>query len=201
MQNRIKLVSDFDDYYDLGFCEDGIEYRRLLSERQGRGKLLTFLKSHGYPVIEFGQVSNMVDKAEKLVVYLNNGHGPSSKIVCNSSDAFMAYRNYLCTVYSEGTNGFSMKVVQVGSRRFRVMMQNESGRLEHGKVKSIEELPKELNKSINIPIFSIDYIPFGASLVATDFNEVQNLKDIGLDSILTPDDVLREVEIACNRII
>lgn len=198
MPASIKLVSDFTDYYDSAFRPDGtLEYRRLQSECMSKGKALDWLKLHNIPTLETKPVREFSRFDSKIVVYTDTKlHMGKGKIICSYQEAIDNYPNYLGAPYIEGTDGLTLKFLQIGSRRFRIMFKNPKYdfELNSGGITSIEELRPEYNYSISIPIFSIDYIPRNNSMIAVDFNEVQPLYYLGIDKFLTPGDVRNEVE-------
>ena len=197
MGDLLKLSSDFTDYYDGYFNEYGMEYRRVKSDAMPRGRALKYLESLGYNVISLSQISIIQGNPSKVVVYTDlYGHYGKGKIVCSYGEALDSYSNYLGAPYIEGTNGVSIKVIQVGSRRFRLLMRNTNYKSElcHGAVLSIEEMSQEFNDLIRLPVFSVDYIPYNDAMLVIDFNETQELKSLGFESIMSPSEVVSEIK-------
>ena len=46
---------------------------------------------------------------------------------------------------------------------------------------------------IGLPIFSIDYIIDKGIMIATDFSEVENLKELGVEKIITAEEIVEEI--------
>lgn len=194
----IALKSDFVDYYDSAFeranIASNMTYNRILCDSMSKGRSLRWLREHGIPTIEAKPVSSIFLNHNKLVIYTDpKKHGGEGKILCSSVEAYNMYGNYLSSGYIEGTNGMTLKLVQVGSRRFRVMLRYKEESLSEYSIESIDELPRELNYIVGIPIFSIDYIPVNQEVIAVDFNEVQKLGNLGFNKIMPPNQVVDEV--------
>lgn len=202
MEKLLRIESDFSDYYDSIIGNGNILYKRFRTSGASRVKALKMLRANGFNTIDITTASNISREFKRVVVYTNpNGHGGKGKTIYNLDTALSSYSNYLCSPYIEDTKEYSMKFVQIGTRRFRVMMYNPnlSKPFEHGIVTDIEELPSDFNYLIKLPIFSIDYIPFKDIMIVTDFNEVQNLERLGFDKLLSPKEVALEIYKAFNQ--
>lgn len=197
----IRLESDFSDYYDYTCSDTGsILYRRYRNTGMSRGEELNQLKKLGIRTIGFGPISNFSPLINnKLVVYTNPTlHNFDGKMVVDYRDAASQYTNYLMAEFLEKSGGYTVKYLQVGERRFQIMFHNPNykDRLVEGSPVKVEELPKQYNRAIGLPIFSIDYISDGAEMIAVDFNTVQSLQSIGFDKVIPAAEVAREVECA-----
>lgn len=201
----IALKSTFSDYYDIAAKSDSeIVYNRV---RQGKGRAaqLNYLKGLGIKTVDFGPLTKFNPDSGKLVVYTNTlSHDFQGKKICTYSEAAIQYPNYLMAQFLDVYNGYTIKYLQVGERRFRVMLQNKDylTRLVEGSVLAIEELDRQFNYAVALPIYSIDYISNGTEMVAIDFNEVQNLGNIGFNRVMGPVEVTTEIEkalIAYNK--
>lgn len=195
MSNNIGLESDFKDFYDNLFNDkSSFKYKRNLSDSMPKGKALKTLKSFGTPTIEIKPVSQFNRYDSKLVVYTDPKlHLGMGKQVCSWHEAMLNYSNCLASLYLDETDGVSLKFLQLGSRRFRIMMKGEKDSLLPGVVTSIEELEQGYNYVIPIPIFSIDYISNGNEMVAIDYNEVQELSSLGIEKIITEAEVVEQI--------
>lgn len=191
----VKITSDFSDYYDY-LSNDGssIVYDRKEKDRQSRGKDLAFLRSLGIRTIEIKQPKDWIGSGEQLVVYKNPRlHHGEGKIITSIDDALLMYGNYPATLLLKPDDGLTCKYLQLGKRRFTMYFQSKEP-LKIGELISINETSLQFNESIKFPIFSIDYLMVGGQMLATDFNTVENLKEIGLDKYLKPEEVLIEIE-------
>ena len=57
----------------------------------------------------------------------------------------------------------------------------------------MEEIRGEYSNWNKNPIYSIDYIPTKNGLMATDYNYVENLGNLGIDQIMSSKDVYNEI--------
>lgn len=201
----IKIESNFKDYYDkLGTDLNPIAvYNRHRSE-EARGSLLGQLRNMGIKTIELKAARDCDNTVKKLVVYTNPRlHESKGKRIVRLDEARLMFSNNLASKYYEEANGVTLKFLQVGARRFRVTLKSDGQSLQEGNVTDIVELASELNFCIMHPIFSIDYITTGKEMIAIDFNKVQQLDKIGMESVLSPGEVITEIKrsiMAYNKI-
>lgn len=201
-----RLNSDFTDYYDE--CLDTnstIVYNRFRNQGMSRGEALNYLRNNGIKTVKFGAFTNFGTDTSKFVVYTNPSlHNFSGKRIQTFDEVAIQYANYMVSEFLDKYGGYTVKYLQVGERRFRIMFFNPEYRekLIEGSMVAIEELPKQYNYAIGLPIYSIDYISNGAEMVAIDFNEVQRLDTIGINNLISAENVAMEVRnalIAYNK--
>lgn len=200
----VKLDSDFVDYYDNFFNDSGpLVYHRRMGNSLPRGVALEKLRAKGVPIIPLGAVNQFPRTARNLVVYTDQkAHQGQGKKILDWNEANIMYPNTLASQYVEDTGGLYLKHLQVGSRRFNLTMQNPyNGTACHpGFIVNLQELEPGYNFVMALPIFSIDYIPFNGVMTAVDFNEVQNLYELGFERVMTPSDVVKEIESAIKAL-
>lgn len=194
----IRLETDFNDYYDTECNQNSnIVYVRLQADKKSRGEELNELRRFGIKTIQFGPLSKfspLVNK--KLVVYTNPMlHNFEGKRIVGFDEAASQYGNCLMAEFLDKSGGYTIKYLQIGQRRFNLMFYNPDymDKLVEGSLVKIEELPKQYNYAIGVPIFSIDYISNGVEMIAVDFNTTQSLISIGLDKVIPASDVAREI--------
>ena len=61
------------------------------------------------------------------------------------------------------------------------------------KVKDIKISNTDYPIRIGLPIFSIDYVPHNDVMVATDFNEVQNLSELNIQDYISKEEVIEQI--------
>lgn len=193
----IKIDSDFKDYYDyLNDESSAITYHRRYGDCAQRGTALRKLQNLGIRTIEIKQVSKFIySSKEKLVVYtdpmLHNGKG--KRVMC-VDEARQSYINYIASKYYDECKEF-IKLLQVGKRRFVINYKRaDEFDLSKNEITNITEISSELNNAVALPIFSVDYISIDSAMVATDFNEVEVLRDCGVAEILRPEEVIEEIK-------
>ena len=58
---KLKLVSDFHDFYDMWFDRDGdTVLERVTTSGLSRGPMLNFLNTHGVKTVRFGTCSELL---------------------------------------------------------------------------------------------------------------------------------------------
>lgn len=192
---NISINSDYTDFYDsLAYKDSTIIYNRFLSNSMQRGKALKFLNNIGIKTLEIKQADKFYGNDEKIVVYTNpKGHGGNGKKIMTVSDAIITYPNCLASHYYEESD-ITVKYLQIGKRRLTLTFKKyDKYSLDIGKLIDIKEIPSEYNRLIGLPIFSIDYICYNNEMIATDFNEVENLHKINIDKYISADDVIKEI--------
>ena len=195
----LRLESDFIDYYD-GYFNANAEsvYKRIQNNGKTRAEQLNYLKSIGVKTVDFGPYSKMCNKRKgRFVVYTDPYlHNFAGKHIYTFGEVSNFYTNYLLAEFLDSSNGYTVKYLQIGGRRFRMWMYNPDfmNTLVEGTCVAMEELPRQYNYLIGLPIFSIDYVSNGVEMVAVDFNEVQNLSKLGINTFMPPEEVVKEVQ-------
>lgn len=195
VSQALHIQSDFSDYYDCISSQNGIIYKRNMSDCKQRGSALKYLRGLGIKTLEVKQVNSFSYLDDKLVVYTDpKKHNGKGKKICTYSEAILNYGNFLASKYIENTNDLTVKYLQIGRRRFTLTFKKyNEDLLSLGKLVDISESTEEYNRLIGLPIFSIDYISNGVEMIATDFNEVQNLGILGINNYLSTDDIVEEI--------
>lgn len=189
------IKSDYTDFYDV-FSNDNsiITYNRYLNQCKQRGSALKYLRSLGIKTLEIKQVNKFFRGDGHIVVYKDPmGHHGNGKVIMSVDDAMQYYGNYVASNYYN-KDGFTIKYLQIGKRRFSLCYKKtEPETLNIGTLVDIKENTQEFNRLIGLPIFSIDYISNGQEMIATDFNEVENLHNINMDKYLDSNTVITEI--------
>lgn len=189
------IKSDYTDFYDvLSNNNSIITYNRYLSQCKQRGSALKYLRSLGIKTLDIKQVNQFFRGDGPIVVYKDPmGHHGNGKAIMSVDDAMQYYSNCVASNYYN-KDGFTIKYLQIGKRRFSLCFKkNEAGTLDVGTLIDIKENTSEFNRLIGLPIFSIDYISNGCEMIATDFNEVENLHNINMDRYLDSNTVITEI--------
>lgn len=189
------IKSDYTDFYDvLSNNNSIITYNRYLSQCKQRGSALKYLRSLGIKTLDIKQVNQFFRGDGPIVVYKDPmGHHGNGKAIMSVDEAMQYYGNCVASNYYN-KDGFTIKYLQIGKRRFSLCFKkNETETLDVGTLIDIKENTSEFNRLIGLPIFSIDYISNGCEMIATDFNEVENLHNINMDRYLDSNTVITEI--------
>lgn len=189
------IKSDYKDFYDVLSNDNSIiTYNRYLSKCKQRGSALKYLRSIGIKTIDIKQVNQFFRGDGPIVVYKDPmGHHGNGKAIMTVDEAMQSYSNCVASNYYN-KDGFTIKYLQIGRRRFNLCFKkNEAETLDMGTLIDIKEISPEYNRLIGLSIFSIDYISDGLEMIATDFNEVENLHNIGMDRYVNSSTVITEI--------
>ena len=198
----MKIISNFKDYYDdvAKSMSDKMVYKRD-TQKYDRAQELLMARRLGYQSIELKPVRQILNNgSQKVVVYTDvYGHGGSGKIIMDLNSAKIMYPSKLCSkFYENNTNTF--KLIQIGTRLFRVIAKNESGNpLKMSTEVKITEMGIVDNHT-NFPIYSIDFVNTENGLLACDFNHYENLGLLGIDKIMTAQEVVEEIKNKLERL-
>lgn len=193
--SNIKIISDFNDFYDeLSSNEAVLKYNRMLKECKQRGTALKYLRSLNIQTVETKQVSQFYNDDELLVVYTDPfGHNGEGKRIMSVAEAKQSYSNCVASKYYV-SDGLSIKYLQIGKIKINLCYKKTIPvSLNMGTLVDLTIDNGDYNRLIGIPIFSIDYISVNNKMLATDFNEVENLGRLGIQSYLTKEQIVNEI--------
>lgn len=190
----LHINSDFTDYYDsLNDDNSIITYNRFLSDCKQRGTALKYLRSLGIKTLELKQVSQYFRDEGPIVVYTDiKAHNSNGKKIMDVADANLYNANCLASKYYDVK--INIKFLQIGKRRLTLTFEKlDSMSLRPGRLIDIKESTSDYNRLVGLPIFSIDYIPINNEMVATDFNEVENLARLGINRYISSNEIVNEI--------
>lgn len=194
--DSICIKSDFTDYYDnLQDSNSILTYNRYLSECKQRGTALKYVRSLGLKTLEIKPVNKYISLDGNILVYTNPKlHNGEGKKIMTVDEAIQSYNNCIASKFYENATN-TVKFLQIGKRRFTLYFEKDNPfDLSNGKLVDIRESISEYNRLIGLPILSIDYIDVNGEMIATDFNEVENLEKLGLQEFLRPEDIIKEIK-------
>lgn len=192
---RVKLVSDFVDYYDHWFDREGEVFRRVSSDGMSRRQMLAYLNSLGLKTPPFGTVRELWSRYGELdrqilsvVVYLDEtAHRGEGKIKLPVAEAVRRYPDHLATVYIPSTpqGAVSWRYLQVGAKVFWLEYASGDWRSNYGGVE-IRVLSREkdgYHSKIHLPLFAVDFVA-AERLYAVDFNVAPQVRGTGVEKLL-----------------
>ena len=198
MVGGMKIQSDFTDYYDgLAQSTGYVTYNRFYKNSESRATSLARLRAMGVQTVSLKAISdyNIFSGFEKYVVYTNQyEHNFRGKEILTLQDALEMFPNCAAVPFYEESNGITLKMLQIGSRRFRLMLKNTNlSLLREGSLIDIQEIKSSISYSVGLPLYSIDYIQTREGLLAIDFNYVQRLDTLGIQHYLTAEETYSEI--------
>jgi hypothetical protein len=197
---KIKLKSDFIDYYDHWFDREGQIFERMSHSGMSRRDMFDFFEKigletppHGTPKQVFNSLSdcgegNCISLID-VVIYLNGtSHRGEGKILLPLMKAMQEYPTFFCSLYypTMQIGAASLRYLQIGDKIFWLRYTSNDWRSNYGDVK-IEVLSQEkdgFHPRIDLPLFAVDFI-FGPNLYAIDFNIAPGVKGTGVEDILS----------------
>lgn len=213
---KIKLVSDFTDYYDHWFDqeiepkvmsgEDFDIFRRVSTTGLPRRECLQLLLSHGYDVPAFGEVTSLLSKTRKpshlhtiqkvsdecthLVVYTDEkAHCGDGKVLVTREEALAKYPEHWAMEYIPEPKGVSWRYLQFGYERFWLEYRsNEDWRSNRGDTIWCEVFCREEPLLHPTITMPLFAIDFvpGKKFWAVDFNIAPGTRGSGIERMLPP---------------
>jgi hypothetical protein len=220
---KIKLISDFVDYYDHHFCmsfqQPQAVYVRRSIQGLPRPEIFQYLEQSGYwtPINDY--LPNIFQKmgrdiesilTKQIVVYLDqNKHQGIDKIKMSVQEAMQPkYFGFYASEYiNSSILPISYRKLVIGKRSFLLKYRsNHEWKSNCGDVyiDVLKELECEENYSY-VPIYAIDFVetnsqihtPFSNDdlneLYAVDFNISPQLDKTGIEEIVSPKQVYKEI--------
>lgn len=219
---KIRLKTDFHDYYDHWFDAEGVEFERFSRQGRGRREALEYLSDIGLKTPPYGTPREVMVKTNNrllerelelqkdskyllsVVVYLDeNAHRGEGKVLMPLQEALNKYPNHLCTLFIPPIPGksVSMRHLQIGKKAFWLRYtSSDDWRSNCGNVE-IEVIKQEkdgYHPKIHYPLFAIDYIANTDKMLAVDLNVSPGLKGTGIENILTGKEVAHLISEAIN---
>lgn len=221
---KINLRSDFADYYDRCFDNEGFLFNRFSECGPYRREMYALLEQAGYRVPRNGTVEEMAElltceweemsvpvseqvvrQMTELVVYTaERSHGGDNHLV-SIADAISFFPHHYCTEYlgaqSSGL-GWTLQHLQIGDRYWWLSYSSSNNwRSNAGdfKVEVVEEGPRGYHATIAEPLFAIDFVP-AQELYAIDYNVGPKLEGTGIENILSPAQVVDLIRTALSRL-
>lgn len=190
---KLRIISDFIDYYDHWFDYEGEHFFRKTRSGMSREEMFIFLKKCGYKVPFFGRldVSNKYAFNGNVVVYIDeDAHQGEGKILTSSHNAWFEYKGHLCAKYIKSNKektGISYRHLQIGDHSYLIKMESSDWRSNYGdvKIKLLKGGKTKYNHLIKYPLYAIDFVPdLHGELYAVDFNIAPQMKGTGVEKIL-----------------
>ncbi|WP_424660473.1 hypothetical protein [Desulfofundulus sp.] len=203
---KVRLVSDFHDYYDHWFdgCSAELVFERLSTGGMSRPQMLAYLRSLGLQVPFFGRVRDVYrytlrgyeeiprsDTIFAMVVHLDErAHRGEGKVMLSLRDALEKYPDHFAVQYIPALPsglGLTWRYLQVGDKVFWLeYFSRDDWRSNCGDVE-IRVLSRErdgYNSRVRYPLYAVDFIPAAGKLYAVDFNIAPQIKGTGVEEFL-----------------
>ena len=197
---KVKLVSDFRDFYDIWFDRDAkFVFERITTSGLSRGAMLNFLKNSKVRTVRFGTCEEMyMTGCKDVVVYTDtHSHRGENKVLMSASNANMSMPNYLCSEYIGFEKGVSIRHLQLGEYWFKLQYKSKDDwRSNCGTDVDIEMLNTGFgyHETIKAPIFAIDFVKSEQGLLAVDYNIAPGCGWTGVNEIVSAKEIADSIK-------
>ncbi len=203
---KLKLYSDFHDFYDFMFGREGKPFVRFSEDDLTKRNQFSLLEAARFqtPVNNYlYKLVNYTYEPEKYVVYTNPiSHRGEGKVVLARKEVLLKtisgnyepLLNCYASVFIKTDDEFprTHRILNIGNRQFRInYTSDDSWRSNCGNVKV--EFDGEITGNLKIPsplegrgLWAIDFV----NIFAVDLNTSPGLKGTGIEDILSATEVL-----------
>lgn len=191
----INIISDYIDFYDnLSDTKSPITYKRNMGDCRQIGTALKYLRNIGIKTIDVKPVSSFNIFDGDITVYTNPiRHSNNDRKIMSVEYAKLVYPTCVASKCISSDNMITIKYLQIGKRRFTLTYKSNDLSLNKSYLVDISESNPSYNMLIGLPIFSIDYVIDKGIMVANNFNEVENLKELDIEKIITAEEIVEEI--------
>lgn len=177
---KVRLISDFRDFYDHWFdgADAELTFHRLSASGMPRREMLEYLQALGLRVPAFGQVADVYKKMRQRYEFLDlNGFVERFGMVVLVVEYIPATPSGL---------GASWRYLQIGDKIFWLeYFSRDDWRSNCGDVEvhTLAQMEDGYHKHIKHPLFAVDFV-WGDTLYAIDFNIAPGVAGTGVENIL-----------------
>lgn len=199
---KLKLKSDFTDYYDHWFDSSGDEFRRVSTDGPTRQEMFWLFDDLGLRTPARGNVIDFhyPSAPTEVVVYTDPiAHCGNGKLKMPYEAALEEYPDYLATEFIP-CDSESIRELHVGNRCFRLRyksLEDWRSNVGEGEIEVLGEQPFPAYRA-KVPhaIFAIDFLPRPArgDELAIDFNTAPGMRGSGIERFLPPKYVVQIIK-------
>ncbi|MFJ8528328.1 hypothetical protein [Bacillus sp. NPDC094106] len=206
MSKNVKLLTNFHDYYDHHFDGTGVPFVRRNDMGMNRVEMLNYLSSKGIKTVPYGYIHKLAKQYPlhtEVVVYTDiHKHQGNGKVRMTLQEALDTYPiDTFCSLLC-GKLGESWRVLTVGRKKTILDYRSHNDwRSNVGDVQvDIVDCWSKMYSFNGIldpyefPLVAIDYVKDGNELLAVDLNVAPQLKGTGIEDIVTPKEIVKEMK-------
>lgn len=199
---KLKLKSDFSDWYDHAFDLEGLEFKRMMTDGPSRPemfKLFSKLKIKTPLYGTYNQIKDSLSKESYVVIHYDEkahcGEGKCKKQIKDLSpfDKNFFLVEYINTEYSNYKSS-SSRILCIGDRSFKYIYKNyDDWRSNYGAsvISEFKEIKTPSWRSyIDKPLFAIDFV-IG---LAIDFNVSPGTYNTGVKDYMSAAQIVLEIK-------
>jgi hypothetical protein len=220
---KLKLVSDFRDYFDYLFDNEGEVFRRVTTDGLNRIEILEYLQKLEFKTPLFGTVlelSKHLIPTDIIILHHDlNAHRGEGKQLISLEDALKEFSNVFATQFIQfkvkdmkpEVKGLSWRYLQVGTESFWLeytSIEDWRSNCGDGDIQlffrdKTELLSDHQYKDLLIfkyPLFAIDFVPVDNEIYAVDFNIAPQVKGTGVEKVLTAKEAVDSIKKAYAKL-
>jgi hypothetical protein len=216
---KLKLISDFTDYYDHHFDAEGDTFRRVTTDGLNRIEILDYLHQLEFTTPLCGtplELASELEPDDKIVLhhdlYVHRGEG---KTLSTMKEALKDFPETFATQFIPfnvpGTKpevkALSWRYLQIGTEAFWLeYTSTEDWRSNVGdgdillffrdKTELFSDRQYDVLLKFKFPLFAVDFVPDGDKLYAVDFNIAPGVRGTGVEKLLSPKEAVKAIKTA-----
>jgi hypothetical protein len=201
---KVKLITDFWDYYDHEFDLEGETFKRKSQSGMNRIEMFKFLEYNWIWTVPNGYTKDLITEDDiksnkEFVIYTDiNAHRAEGKMKVSAQEAVEKYSDNYCSAYDGNNFGISYRRLQIGNIVCWLKYQSKNWRSNYGDVNiEVTHVLRNNTDVLNFkyPLSAIDYIQsYLGVLYAVDFNIAPQIKGTGLEDIITAKEVAEQIK-------
>jgi hypothetical protein len=173
---KLKLISDFTDYYDHWFDTNGIPFYRMADDKSyDRRTAFRILEELGLRVPRYGSINLTSWEAKELVIYTNEYcHIGEGKLKVQTAHIPPALQYSFASEYILGYRGVSYRLLYIGNKTFWLKyISHNDWRSNCGDCAVVwhTEATPTIPRRLPLPLYAIDFvIDLSGTFYAIDLN-------------------------------
>lgn len=202
---KLRLKSDYIDYYDHHFDREGETYARMCRGGHSRKRALDLMSEMHLTVPPYGTVEQLYGRLpgfcqSKWVIHTDlHAHCGEGKKLVTAEEALAKHRHDFAVEYVEPSpHGVSKssRYLQIGNRAFWLTYSSDDEwRSNCGDVTILTLGESEPSIAGFAPLLAVDFVfDRGGWMYAVDLNTAPGLLGTGIQDILKPADVVRLIK-------
>lgn len=217
---KLKLLSNWLDFYDHEFDLEGPTFKRLTNSGPDRRQMFQIFAENNIKTPMNGSVaaveqtlrnywfknvpdlyrSKLINNDINVMIYFDEmAHCTKGKNVHSLESALKSFPNKYCSLYMPSSDRFSTnsyRYLQIGTKAFWLSYRSDDEYFSNkdGEIIGSPATTSPLVGFEKYPLLAIDFVCSGHELYAIDLNIAPGMKDTGIEKILSPKMVVDEIK-------
>lgn len=207
---KLKLKSDFSDWFDPCFDDEGIEFRRMTEDGPKRSQMFRIFQKIGLKTPFFGYFDTFLDYFDEnalIIAHLDeNAHCGEGKILKKLKDLTKVEKKCFLVQYIPTSETFlkdyksmTKRLLFIGHRCFCLYYMSHDdwrsncGQCEVVNISEISPCPVWRNK-IFYPLFGVDFVGNDTDWLAIDLNISPGTLGTGIQQYMSAAQIVLEIK-------